>query len=153
MAAAPGRTQRRQLVVCQEDFLPGVEIEIPGHGLDPWLGPIRGAIEQVVGGDQRAVHGVAQVRQINAAERSVPVAAIALSAIQLGAGRFDQAAILALLLGLAHAAADHQHPRVHLVGLGILHLEVPPEAAAHELREHGPARIVLQLVLDPFVLQ
>ena len=41
---------------------------------------------------------------------------------------------------------------VHLVGFRVLHLEVPPEAAAHEPPQRRPARIVLHLVRDPLVL-
>ena len=48
--------------------------------------------EQVVGRDQLAINGVAQVGQIDAAERSVPIRAIALAAIQGGARLFDQVA-------------------------------------------------------------
>ena len=47
---------------------------------------------EVVGGDQPLVDGVAQVRQVDAAEGPVPVAAIALAAVELGAGLLDQLA-------------------------------------------------------------
>ena len=47
-------------------------------------------IEQVVGGDQVLIDGVAQMRQVDPAEGPVPVAAVALAAVQLRAGLFDQ---------------------------------------------------------------
>ena len=50
-------------------------------GFDPRLRPPDGAIQQVVGGDQVLIDGVAKVRQIDAAEGPVPVAAIALAAV------------------------------------------------------------------------
>ena len=93
LPAAAGRNQGHQLVVGQADFLPGVEIEIVGRGLDPGLRLAGGAVQQVVGGDQVLIDGVAQVRQIDAAERPVPVAAIALAAVEFGAGLLDQLAV------------------------------------------------------------
>ena len=93
-AARRGRgDQRHQLVVGQADFLPGVEVEVVGRGLDPRLRPAGRPVEQVVGGDQVLVDGVAQVRQVDAAERAVPVAAVALAAVEFGAGLLDQLAL------------------------------------------------------------
>ena len=151
LPAAARRHQRHQLVVGQADFLPGVEVEVVGRGLDPGLRPADRAVQQVVGGDQMLVDGVAQVRQIDAAERAVPIAAIALAAIQLGAGLLDQFGVDRVAGGgrgdgLLQPAADDHHAAVHLVGFGILHLEVPPEPAAHERPQRRPTRIVLHLV-------
>ena len=50
-------------------------------------------VEQVVGGNQVLIDGVAQVRQIDAAEGPVPVAAVALAAVELEPGLFDQLGI------------------------------------------------------------
>ena len=126
-----------QLVVGQADFLAGVEVEVVGGGLDPSLRPADGLVQQVVGGDQVLIDGVAEVRQIDAAEGPVPVAAVALAAIELGAGLLDQLGVdrfagRGRIERLLQPAADHHHAAVHLVGFGVLHLEVPPEAAADE---------------------
>ena len=92
LPAAAGRDQGDQLVVGQADFLPGVEIEVVGRGLDPGLRASARPVQQVVGGDQAAVDGVAEVRQVDAAEGPVPVAAVALAAVELRAGLLDQRA-------------------------------------------------------------
>ena len=93
LPAAAGRHQGHQPVVGQADFLAGVEVEVVGDGLDPGFRPAGGLVQQVVGGDQVVVDGVAQVGQIEAAERAVPVAAIALAAVELDAGLLDQLGI------------------------------------------------------------
>ena len=56
---------------------------------DARAGLALGVVERVVGGDQAAVDRVAQVRQIEAAERAVPVGAVALAAIELLAGDLE----------------------------------------------------------------
>ena len=114
LPAAAGRDQGHQLVVGQADFLAGVEIEVVGRGLDPGLRPADRPVQQVVGGDQVLVDGVAQVRQIDAAERPVPIAAIALAAIEFGAGLLDQLGVDRIagrgrVDRLLQPAADHHH--------------------------------------------
>ncbi len=103
LAAAAGRDQGHQLVVGQADFLAGVEVEVVGRGLDPGLRPAGGPVQQVVGRDQRVVDGVAEVRQVDAAEGPVPIAAVALAAVELGAGLLDQRAGRPLVDGLLQA--------------------------------------------------
>ena len=71
----------------------GVEVEVFGDRLDPRFRFARCTIQQVVGGDEVFVDGVAQVGEVNAAERAVPVGAVALAAIQFGPGLFDQLAV------------------------------------------------------------
>ena len=93
LAAAAGREQCHQPVVGQLHFLAGVEVVIGGRGFDPAARPPADPIQQVVGGDQVLVDGVAEVGQIDAAERPVPVAAVALAAIKLDAGLLDQLAL------------------------------------------------------------
>ena len=90
LPAAARRHQGHELVVGQADLLAGVEIEVVGRGLDPGLRPADGLVQQVIGGDQVLVDGVAEVRQIDAAESPVPIAAIALAAIKFAAGLLDQ---------------------------------------------------------------
>ena len=163
LPAVRRRDQRHQPVAGQAHFLPAVEVVVVGRELDPR--PIAfgqaaafGRVEQVVGRDQVLVDGVAQVRQIRAAERAVPVAAVALAAVELGAGLVDErlvaraasptplpfGAVRAVAgVSFLQAAADHLHAGVHLVGFGILHLEVPPVAAADERRDFVPAAFVL----------
>ena len=90
LPAAAGHDQGQQLVVGQADLLPGVEIVVVGGGLDPGFRPAGRPVQQVVGGDQLLIDGVAEVRQVDAAEGPVPMAAVALAAIELGAGLLDQ---------------------------------------------------------------
>ena len=95
MPAVRRRDERHQPVAGQAHFGAGVEVVIVGRELDPRLVALGqaaalGGVEQVVGGDQMLVDGVAQVRQVRAAERAVPVAAVALAAIELGAGLVEQ---------------------------------------------------------------
>ena len=141
LAAAAGGDHGDELVVGQANFLPAVEVEIVGHGLDPVLRTALEPVEQIVGGDQAVVNGVAEVGQIDPAERAVPVGAIALAAVKLGPRGLQQLLVQRLVpvggLDSLDPAAEEHHPRVHLVGLGILHLEVPPEAAADEPRSPG----------------
>ena len=99
LPAVVRRDQGHHLVVRQPDFLPPVEIEVVGRRLDPSLRLSDGSIEQIVGGDQVLIDGVAQMGQIDAAERAVPIAAIALAAVQLGAGLFEQLGIHRLARG------------------------------------------------------
>jgi hypothetical protein len=102
------------------------------------------------------VDRVAQVGQIDAAERAVPVGAIALAAVEglAGVGSSSSGAGQASLRPacLVQPPAGHHHPGVHLVGLGILHLEVPPEAAADERRLMRGQPVVFQLVNEAVVL-
>ena len=63
------------------------------------------------------VDGVAQVGQIDAAERPVPVAAVALAAVQFAPRGFKRLARQPLPLRSLEVAADHHHPGVHLVRL------------------------------------
>ena len=94
MAAVRRRDERDQPVAGQANFRAGVEVVIVRRELDPRLvafgeAAMLGRVEQVVGGDQVLEDGVAQVRQIGAAEGAVPVAAVALAAVELGAGLID----------------------------------------------------------------
>ena len=144
--AAAGQHQRHHAVVGEADLLPGVEVVVVGRGLDPRFRPPGRTVENVVGSDQRAIDRVAKVRQIDAAERPVPMAAIALGPIKLGAGRFDKLPGRAVVDGVLQATADHHHAAVHLVGLGILHLEVPPETAADEPLQRRQPGVVVHLM-------
>jgi len=157
LSAAAGRDQGHEFVVGQADFLASVEIEVVGRGLDPIVRPPDGAVQQVVGRDQTTVDGVAQMRQINAAERPMPVAAVALAAIQLNASLLDQLGVDRIadrrrVERLAKPAADHHHPRVHVVGFGIFHLEIAPEAAANHWPNRCPSRIVSHFARHALIL-
>ena len=77
-------------------------------------GSADGPVQQVVGGDQVLVDGVAQVRQVDAAEGPVPVAAVALAAVQFGAGLLDQLGVDRIagrgrVERLLQPPADHHH--------------------------------------------
>src|SRR4051812_23178387 len=148
MAAVRRRDQCDKPVTGEPDFGTGVEVKIPRRELDPRFvavgdAAVSGCIEQVIGGDQMLEDGVAEVREVSAAECTVPVAAIALAAVELGAGLVDErlsagtAAAFSIAVrsefGLAtvryklvQPLADHLHAGVHFVGFGILHLEVSP---------------------------
>ena len=85
-------------IAGEPNFLPAIEVVIVGRQLDPRLIAIRHTaavelVEQIVGSDQMLIDRIAQMRQVSAAERTVPVAAIALAAIELGAGLIDQVAV------------------------------------------------------------
>ena len=83
LAALGWSQQANQFVVAQLDFGSGVEVEITGDAFDgSILGTSKHLVEQVVGGDQMVVDGVSQVRQVGPAEGTVPVAAVALAAVQ-----------------------------------------------------------------------
>ncbi len=146
LPAAAGGQQRQEAVVGQLHFLAAVEIQVFGLGLDPGIQAAGIAFQQAVGGDQVLIDGVAEVRQVNAAEGAVPVAAVALAAVKFGLGLIDQSVGRAFLARLGEPAADVHHPRVHLVGFGVLDLEVSPVAAADEAFDGGPAGIVHQVV-------
>ena len=83
LPAGGGCDQADQLIICQADFLAQRR-----SCSRPPCASIHGfvfsfsLIEQIVGGNHLVVDGVSQVRQIDAPERSVPVRAIALGAIE-----------------------------------------------------------------------
>ena len=76
------------------------------------------------------------MRQVEAAERSVPVGAVALSPVECRAGFRQPVCEFPVGVGdgqLFESFADAEHPAVHLVGFRILVAEVPPEAAAYKV--------------------
>ena len=102
------------------------------------------------------------MRQVSAAERAVPVAAVALAAVKLGAGLIEERlvaeaaspsrAVAVRFWGgrgvrgeLVQAPADHLHAGVHFVGFGILHFEVSPVAAANERGDFVPTAFMLPI--------
>src|SRR4051812_4431526 len=110
-------------------------------------------------------YGVAEVREVGAAECAMPVAAIALAAVELGAGLVDEvlaaeAARPSVAVGLwvlffvavpcklVQPAANHLHAGVHFVGFGILHFEVSPIASADEWGDFVPTVFVFPIVLS-----
>ncbi len=95
MAAVRRGNERQQPVAGQTDLGAGVEVVIVGRELDPGFvafgqAAMGGRVEQVVGSDQVLEDGVAQVRQVRAAEGAVPVAAVALAAVELSPGLVDE---------------------------------------------------------------
>ena len=146
MAAAAGREEGHQPVAGHANFLAGVEIVVVGVDLHPPRRPADGRLEQRVGGNQVVVDGVPQMGQIKSAKGPVPIGAVALAAVEFRARLVDEVGPLdGLLLGgdLLQPLADLQHPRVHLVGFGILHAEVAPGAAADVGTQRVPVRVVL----------
>ena len=87
VAAVAGPDEGDQPVVLEADLLAGVEVEVADLERDPRAGLALGVVEGVVGGDQAAVDRVAEVGQVEAAERAVPVGAVALAAVELAGGR------------------------------------------------------------------
>jgi len=78
------------------------------------------------------VNRIPQVRQIQAPEGTMPVRAVTLSAVQFGPGFVQCRQVFCINAGLFQAlqpVADLQHPRIHLIELGVFHTEVPPESA------------------------
>ena len=98
LSARGGGDQADQLIIGQADFLPGVEVVVVHGRLDPGFLFSFSLIEQIVSGDHLVVDRVAQVRQIDAAERSVPVGAIALRAIEGASGPVELLAVDSLPL-------------------------------------------------------
>src|SRR5262245_38836049 len=77
-----GRDISDQLVVRQSDFLAGIEVKVARTSLDPRADSPRSLFNGRVGCDQVRINGVAQVRQVQAAERAVPVTAVALAPVK-----------------------------------------------------------------------
>ncbi len=78
------------------------------------------------------VDGTAQMRQVDATERTVPVTAIALTAIQFASCPVEILALRTILFGSFEAPADHHHTAVHFVSFRIFHFEIAPEATAQK---------------------
>ena len=87
------------------------------------------------------------MRQVDAAERTVPIATVALAPIKLEAGLIDQLALSTALEGFLQSAADHVHASVHRIGFRVLHLEVPPIAAPHEGGNSRPLALPFQVAV------
>ncbi len=68
MASLGRAHQRDQMVVLETDLLTRVEVEVGHVERDPRAGPALGVVERVIRGDQAAIDGVPQMRQIQAAE-------------------------------------------------------------------------------------
>ena len=152
---AAGASRATSLSLTKQHLLAGVEVVVVHRRFDvPIAVPVgTRLVQQVVGGDQVVVHGVPQMRQIDPAEGAVPVAAIALAAVEFASCPIQVLAVDAVAFGLVEAAADHHHAAVHLVGFGVLDLKVPPEPAADERLDPRPPLVVLQLVNRALVRQ
>src|SRR3954471_6558718 len=90
MSAVARCDERDQPIAGQTNFGTAIEVVIVRRELNPSLVTFGQAtmcsrIEQIVGGNQVLVDGVAEVRQVRAAESAVPVAAIALASVKFGA--------------------------------------------------------------------
>ena len=112
----------------------GYPIKIVGYDVNPRFGAAAGgAVQQIVGRDQVPVYGVSQVRQVDAAERAVPVTAVALGTIQFRPCGVDEIGRgLRDVFQSREPIADLEHPAIHLVGFRVLCAKIAPEAAAHE---------------------
>lgn len=149
MAAPAGGQKGDQAVARQTNFLAGVEVEVVGVDLHPARRTAAGRFDQRVGRDQVVVDRVPQMRQIQSTERSVPVRAVALAAIEFGSCLRNEVRPLDGLFfagDLPQSLADLQHAGVHLVRFGILDAKVPPGAAANV----GPQSLPLGIVLFTF---
>ena len=120
-------------VVFKADFLPRIKVVIVDIQGDARSELALGVVERVVGQDQAAIDGAAEMGEIKAAEGAVPVRAVALTSIELAAGNFQ---VVGIGIGPGRrglqAMRDHEHAGVHLVALGIPRLEVAPEPAARK---------------------
>ncbi len=92
-----------------------------------------GVVERVVGQDQAAIDGAAEMGEIKAPECAVPVRAVALTSIELAAGNFQ---VVGIGIGPGRrglqAKRNHEHAGVHLVALGIPRLKLRQYPAAQK---------------------
>ncbi len=127
---------RLQHLVSQKELVATVQVEIKNARFAG-----RRFVEQGLQFDDRVPYRPAQVRQIEAAEQSVPVRIVGLCQVQ----QFAHAGCrLCAEIGDAHGKL--LHALVHPVRLGIPRHEVAPDAAAHK----GFGLLVAMLVLFPF---
>src|SRR3954469_17672857 len=112
---------------------------------------------------------VAEMGQINAAKCAMPIAAIALTAIELGPRLIKQRPLAVMAISavpvpvavsiefglvlrarrtqLLQPAADQLHPGIHLVRFRVLHLEVAPISAADKGSHLLPFTLMFPVVL------
>src|SRR6516165_5509791 len=88
------------------------------------------------------VNGIAEVRQVEPAKGAVPVAAVALAAIECPASAGEHVRLGRLAAG--DALADFEHAAVHLMDFGILHEEIAPETAAEKTLDLARTGIAFQ---------
>src|SRR4051812_44841203 len=111
------------------------------------------------------VDRVAEMGQINAAKCAMPIAAIALAAIELGPRLIKQRPLAMMAISavavpvsvemvlrarrnqLLQPAADHLHPRIHLLCFRVLHFEVAPISAADKGSRFLPLPLMFPIVL------
>lgn len=142
--AAAGRGQEAdEFVAGKANFLPQIEVIVLDSCFHKTTGAANRLIEQVLAGDELVIDGVAQMGEIDAAEGTVPVGAVALTAIKGLLGGAQGVAPQAALPGCFQPFAGDHHAGVHVVGFGILHFEVAPKASPHKPLDARPARIVL----------
>ncbi len=131
------RHQRHQLVVGQPHFLPGVEVEVVGRRPRPRSragrrpGPA-GCRRRSGAGRRRCAGAAGRCRRTpRASSRSCTGRGRARCGPARPARRRRSPAAAASIVSCSRRLTIIMR-RVHLVGFGILHPEVPPEAAAHE---------------------
>ena len=88
------------LVACQTDFGVAIEVVIVRVCFDPVLPLFQYRFEMVFGLNQLAEDGISKMGQIDAAERSMPVTAIALPSVERLASLFDLLSGSTFLFGL-----------------------------------------------------
>ena len=125
------------------DLGAAVKIPVAHDRLDPRSLPAAtGPVKERIGLDELAVDGIAEMGEIDAAERPVPVGTVALAAVERRCRPLEPFGI-----GIPRAAhplepLTHRHrPGVHLVGFGVAEAEVAPAPPADERRHGRQARI------------
>ena len=78
------------------------------------------------------VNRIAKMWQVNPAKRTMPVRTVTLTLVQMITCNIDGLLVTALGFGLFEQPADVHHPRVHVVGFGILDFKITPKPTAHE---------------------
>ena len=147
------RDPSTKLLVGQTYFLTAIKTIIIGGRFDPLALVTQRGHQYAFGDQQMVIDAVSQMRQIHAAKRPMPITAIALATIQMIARRIDNLLAAAFFAGgFVKQFADVHHARVHLVGLGILHLEVAPKTARHELLYTFPLRMRFEFVYQIVVI-
>jgi hypothetical protein len=81
--ASGGRCQQaNEPIIGQANFLAGVEVVIIDGRLDKSRRLAGGLVDFVVASDELVVNGIPQVREVDAAERPMPIGAVALPPIE-----------------------------------------------------------------------
>ena len=113
----------RLSVSGEERLVDPVEIGVDGR---PDRADRRGAVGEVLGGDQVLERRESHVADVDPAEQPVPVAVVRLTAVEV----VERSRLRRAVRHRVHLGRRSQHLLVEVVDLAVLDLEVAPEPAA-----------------------